>query len=108
MQYLALIRTGHKILEDVHEDSMQFPNQNSRFLCNRPNGLLWLPDAPQCLEASALQPSGRSTNTFRTLGQATPSSTRSWISVDTIWEVSTRRPNDVATRPDATQRSKIF
>jgi hypothetical protein len=25
-----------------------------------------------------------------------------------IWEVSTRRPNDVATRPDATQCSRIF
>jgi len=29
---------GHKFLEDVHEDSMQFPSQNSRFLCNRPKG----------------------------------------------------------------------
>jgi hypothetical protein len=26
---------GHKVLEDVHEDSIQFPNQNSRFQCNR-------------------------------------------------------------------------
>jgi hypothetical protein len=42
------------------------------------------------------------------LGQATPSSSRSWISVDTAWEVSTRHPDDVATRPDATQRSRIF
>jgi hypothetical protein len=31
---------GHKFLEDVHEDSMQFPIQNSRFLCNRPEGPL--------------------------------------------------------------------
>jgi hypothetical protein len=26
--------------EDVHEDSMQFPSQNSRFLCNRLDGPL--------------------------------------------------------------------
>jgi hypothetical protein len=31
---------GQKFLEDVHEDSMQFPSQNSRFLCNRPDGPL--------------------------------------------------------------------
>jgi hypothetical protein len=39
------------------------------------------------------------------LGQPTPSSTRSWISNDIIWEGSARRPDDVATRPDATQCS---
>jgi hypothetical protein len=39
--------------------------------------------------------------TVRMLGQATPSSTRSWISDDTIWEGSTKRP-------DATQCSRIF
>jgi hypothetical protein len=44
---------------------------------------------------------GRQTNTVRTLGQGSPISTRSWISVDTIWEVSTRRP-------DTTQCSRIF
>jgi hypothetical protein len=32
--------TEHKFLEDVHEDSMQFPSQNSRFLYNRPEGPL--------------------------------------------------------------------
>jgi hypothetical protein len=31
---------GHKFLEDVHEDSIQFPSQNIRFLCNRPSGPL--------------------------------------------------------------------
>jgi hypothetical protein len=25
----------HKLLEDVHEESLQNPRQNSRFLCNR-------------------------------------------------------------------------
>jgi hypothetical protein len=55
-----------------------------------------------------LQPSGRPNNTIRTLGQATPSLTWSWILVDTIWEVSARRPDDVATCPNTTQHSKIF
>jgi len=31
---------GHKFLEDVHEDSMQFPSQINRFLCNHPDGPL--------------------------------------------------------------------
>jgi len=45
----------------------------------------------------------------RTLGQASPISTRSWISlVDTVWEVSARRRDDVATRPDDVQHSRIF
>jgi hypothetical protein len=29
--------TGHKVLEDVHEDSMHFPSQINRFLCNHPD-----------------------------------------------------------------------
>jgi hypothetical protein len=28
--------SDHKFLEDVHEDSIQFPSRNSRFLCNCP------------------------------------------------------------------------
>jgi len=31
---------GHKFLEDVHEDSMQFPSKNNRVLCNCPDGPL--------------------------------------------------------------------
>jgi hypothetical protein len=65
-------------------------------------------DAPQCLEASALQLSGRLSYTVHTLGQATLSSTRSWISNDTIWEGFARRLDDVATSLDATQCSRIF
>jgi len=42
------------------------------------------------------------------LGQATPSLTRSSISFDIIWEVSAKRSDDVATRLDATQCSRIF
>jgi hypothetical protein len=66
------------------------------------------PDTPQCPEALALKTSGRQSNTVRTLGQASLISTQSWISVDTIRKVSVRRPNGMATRPDATQRSRIF
>jgi len=39
----------HKFLEDVHEDSMQFPSQNNRFLCNHPDGPL---KASGCLVVS--------------------------------------------------------
>jgi hypothetical protein len=42
------------------------------------------------------------------IGQASPISTLSWILVDTIWEVSARPPDDVATRPDTIQHSRIF
>jgi hypothetical protein len=42
------------------------------------------------------------------LGQATLSSTRIWISKDTNWEWSARRLEDMVTRPDATQCSRIF
>jgi hypothetical protein len=27
----------HKLLEDVHEDSLQIPSQINQFLCNRPD-----------------------------------------------------------------------
>jgi len=38
--------TGHKFLEDVYEDSMQFSSQINRFLCNRPNGPLMASGRP--------------------------------------------------------------
>jgi hypothetical protein len=38
----------------------------------------------------------------------TPSSTQSWISVNIVWKVSERRLYEMATRPNATQRSRIF
>jgi len=71
-------------------------------------GLWRHPDALQCLEASASNTSGRQGNTVRKIGQAFPISTRSWISDDTIWEVSARRPDDVVTCPDDVQHSRIF
>jgi hypothetical protein len=72
-------------------------------------GLRRRSDTPQCQEASALKTSGHQSNTVRTLGQASPISTRSWISaVDIVWEDSVRRLDDVATRPDNVQHSRIF
>jgi hypothetical protein len=55
-----------------------------------------------------LKTSGCQINTVWTLGQASPISTRSWILVDSIWEVFAWRPDDVATCLDTTQRSRIF
>jgi hypothetical protein len=71
-------------------------------------GLWKRPKAIQCLEASALQLSGWPRYAVRTLGQATPSFTRIWISKDTIRKDSAKRPDNVATLPNATHCSKIF
>jgi hypothetical protein len=72
-------------------------------------GLWRCPDALQYLEASALKTFRRQSNTVRTLGQASPISTQSWIlAVDTVWEVSARRLDNVTTRPDDVQHSRIF
>jgi hypothetical protein len=71
-------------------------------------GLWRRPDALQCLESLALKTSRRQDNIVWTLGQASLISTRSWISVDTIWEVFAIRLDDVVTRPDAVQHSRIF
>jgi hypothetical protein len=38
--------TGHKFLEDVHEDSMHFPSQINRFLCNCLDGPLMASGRP--------------------------------------------------------------
>jgi hypothetical protein len=38
--FLSSHVTGHKFLEDVHEDSMNFSTQTNRFLCNSPDGPL--------------------------------------------------------------------
>jgi hypothetical protein len=40
--------SDHKLLGDVHEQSLQNPRQNSWFLCNRRTGLWKRLDAPQC------------------------------------------------------------
>jgi len=51
---------------------------------------------------------GCQSNTVWTLGQAFPISTRSSISVDIVWEVSARRPDDVAARTNDVQHSRLF
>jgi hypothetical protein len=93
--------TGHKFLEDVHEDSMQFPSQINWFLCNRSDGPLKGSECPTVSRSFNVED-------VRTSGQPTSSSTRNWISVDTVWEVSARCPDEVATRLDTTQHSIIF
>jgi hypothetical protein len=35
--FISKLVTDHKLLEDVHEDSLQIPSQINQFLCNRPN-----------------------------------------------------------------------
>jgi hypothetical protein len=96
----------HKFLKDVHEDSMQIPSQLAGSHATVRTGLWRPPDALQCLEASELKMSGLQGNTLWTLGQASPISTRSWILVDTIWEVSAVRLDNVATRSDVVQHFK--
>jgi hypothetical protein len=93
--------TGHKFLEDVHEDSILFLSQINWLLCNHPDGPLKASGLPAVSRSFNVEDVGTSEQHRPVLGQATPSSIRSWISVDTIWEVSTRRP-------DATYRSRIF
>jgi hypothetical protein len=100
--------TGHKFLEDVHEDSMQFPSQINRFLCSRPDEPLKASRRPVVSRSFSVEDVWTSEQHVRTLGQATTSFTRSWISVGTAWEVYTRCPEDVATRPDANQRFRKF
>jgi len=38
--------TDHKLLKDVHEESLQIPNQINRFLCNHPDEPLKAPGRP--------------------------------------------------------------
>jgi hypothetical protein len=98
----------YKFLEHVHEDSMQNSKSANRFLCNCPNEPLKACRRPAMFRSFSVGYVRTSDNTVRMLGQASPISTRSWISIDTIWEVSARCPEDVATRPNAIQHSRIF
>jgi len=70
-------------LEVAYEDSMHKSKSASRFLFNLPDGSLKASGSPIVLEASALKTSGRQGNTVWMMGQASPISTRSWISVNT-------------------------
>jgi hypothetical protein len=60
--------TGHKVLEDVHEDYMHFPSQINQFLCNRPDGPL---NASRCPSVSI----SFNVEDVRPLGQASLIST---------------------------------
>jgi len=100
--------TGHKFLEDVHEDSMHFPSQINRFLCNRPDGPLKASEHPTVSRSLSVEDVWTSEqhrsdarsrfSNFYTVG----------FSVDTIWKIYARHSNDVATCLDATQHSRIF
>jgi len=83
--------------------SMQFPSQNSRFLCNRPDGPLKAFGHPAVSRSFSVED-------VRTSKQhRLDNSTWSWISaVNTVWKVSSRRPDDVATHLDDVQHSRIF
>jgi hypothetical protein len=72
--------TDHKFVEDVHEDSLQIPRQKNQFLCNLLDKPLKASGRPAVSRSFDLKTSGHQSNTIRTLGQAFPISTRSWIS----------------------------
>jgi hypothetical protein len=93
--------TNQKLLKDVHEESLQNPRQNSQFLYNRPDEAFEdVRTSEQHRPDVRATPSGRQVNQY---------STRSWISeVDTVWEVSASRQDDVATRPADVQYFRIF
>jgi hypothetical protein len=98
----------HKFLEDVHEDSMLFPSQNSRLLCNRPNGPLKASGRPAVSRSFSVEDVRTSE---RHCQDARSSFSNFYIELDFsrhCLEVSTRRPNDVATPPDAVQHFRIF
>jgi hypothetical protein len=87
---------------------MQFLSQNSRFLYNRPNGPLKGSEHPAVSRSFSIAAVRMTVHTVQTLGQVTPSPTRSWISNNNIWEGSARRLDDKATPPNASQCSRIF
>lgn len=50
--------TDYKFLQNVHEDSIQFPSQNSRFLFNHPDGPLkasWRPSVSRSFSIEDVQ-----------------------------------------------------
>jgi hypothetical protein len=51
--------TDVKLLEDVHEDSLQFPSQINRFLCNRSDEPLKASGHPGSVQQTELKTSGR-------------------------------------------------
>jgi hypothetical protein len=72
---------GHKVLEDVHEDSMQFPNHNSRFLCNRQDGPLKALEHPSVSRSFSIA-------AVRTTEQHSPDTRSSYSKFDTELDFS--------------------
>jgi hypothetical protein len=82
--------TDHKLLKDVHEESLQNPRQKQSVLV-QPSGRAF--EGVRTLlsvQQMTMKPSERQSNTVRML------------------ELSASRPNDVATRLDDVQYFKIF
>jgi hypothetical protein len=94
--------TDHKFLEDVHEDSLQIPRQKNRFLCNCLDESLKESRCPVVSRSFSVED-------VRTLEQhcldARSSFSNFYMELDfsshTVWEVSARRSDDVATHPDS-------
>jgi hypothetical protein len=100
--------TSHKFLEDVHEDYMHFSSQINRFLCNHPDGPLKVSGRPAVSRSFNVEDVRTSEQHRR---DARSSFSNFYTELDfccTVWEVSARCPKYVATRSDATQRSRIF
>jgi hypothetical protein len=87
---------------------MQIPSQNSRFLCNRLGKPLKASRWPVVSRSFGVAAAWTTELHYPDVRSSYSSSTWSWISNEPIWEGSARLPNNVATRPDATQCSRIF
>jgi hypothetical protein len=88
---------------------MKFPSQNSRFLYNRSNGPLKASECPTVSRRFSAEDVQMSEQDRPDARPSFSNSTQSWISaVDIVWEVSARCPDDMATRPDEVQHSRIF
>jgi hypothetical protein len=62
--------TDHKLLEDVHGESLHIPSQINWFLCNRPDEPLKASGCPTVSSRLRWKTSERQSNTIRTLGQS--------------------------------------
>jgi hypothetical protein len=70
--------------EDVHEDSIQFPSQNSQFLCNHPDGPLKATGRPAVSRSFSVEDVRTSKQHRLEARSSFSNSTWSWISaVDT-------------------------
>jgi hypothetical protein len=88
--------TDHKFLKDVDEDSMEFPSQNSRFLCNHPDGPLKVSGRPTV-------PRSFSVEDVRMLDQHRPDARSSfsnfYTELESLYKMSGRRGNTFGRYP---------